>query len=176
MFANTPLVPRAPSVWSPGVKGCCRGVTLIELLIVVAMIGTLAAIGYPIYGTALQKAKVARAIADIRVLSTEIGAYQLFDGGLPLSLADIGRATFEDPYGTPYEYLNFCIKKDKKGKCKNPKGKARKDRFLVPLNSDYDLYSKGQDGKSKGPLSAKDSRDDIIRANDGGYIGLASEF
>jgi general secretion pathway protein G len=149
-------------------------VTLIELLIVVAMIGTLAAIGYPIYGTALQKAKVAKAIADIRVLSTEIGTYQLFDGGSPLSLADIGRATFKDPYGNPYEYLNFCIKKDKKGKCKKPK--ARKDRFLVPLNSDYDLYSKGQDGKSKAPLTAKASRDDIIRAVDGGYIGLASEF
>ena len=174
MFANTPLVPRAPSVWSPGVKACCRGVTLIELLIVVAMIGTLAAIGYPIYGTALQKAKVAKAIADIRVLSTEIGTYQLFDGGSPLSLADIGRATFKDPYGNPYKYLNFCIKKDKKGKCKKPK--ARKDRFLVPINSDYDLYSKGQDGESVSPLTAAKSRDDIIRANDGGYIGLASEY
>ena len=32
----------------------------------------------------------------------------------------------------------------------------------------------GKDGDSKSPLTAKASRDDIIRANDGGYIGLAS--
>ncbi len=52
----------------------------------------------------------------------------------------------------------------------------RKDRFLVPLNSDFDLYSKGPDRKSVPPLTAEASRDDIIRANDGGYIGLASEY
>ena len=166
MFADTPSVPRAPSVWSPGVKGCCRGVTLIELLIVVAMIGTLAAIGIPVYGNAIEKARVTKAIADIRALSTEIGEYQLFNGSLPLSLADIGRANFLDPYGNPYEYLNFSA----------GLGQARKDRFLVPLNSDYDLYSKGQDGESVSPLTAAKSRDDIIRANDGGYIGLASEY
>ncbi len=52
----------------------------------------------------------------------------------------------------------------------------RKDRFLVPINSDYDLYSKGKDGESKAPLSPKVSHDDIIRANDGAFVGLASEF
>jgi len=56
------------------------------------------------------------------------------------------------------------------------KGKARKDKFLVPLNSTYDLYSKGKDGQSKLPLTAKASKDDIIRASDGAFIGLASEF
>ena len=55
-------------------------------------------------------------------------------------------------------------------------GQARKDRFLVPLNSDYDLYSAGKDGKSRPPLSAQMSQDDIVRANDGAYIGLASQY
>jgi general secretion pathway protein G len=55
-------------------------------------------------------------------------------------------------------------------------GKARKNQFLVPLNSDYDLYSTGQDGDSQSPLKAKVSRDDIIRANDGAYIGLAAAY
>ena len=55
-------------------------------------------------------------------------------------------------------------------------GKARKDRFLVPLNSDYDLYSKGKDGKSSSPITASDSQDDVIRASDGSYVGLASQF
>jgi len=47
---------------------------------------------------------------------------------------------------------------------------------MVPINSDFDLYSMGKDGRSVAPLTAKDSRDDIVRANDGGYVGLASEF
>ncbi len=42
---------------------------------------------------------------------------------------------------------------------------------MVPINSDYDLYSKGPDGASQGPLTAKASRDDIIRANNGRFIG-----
>jgi general secretion pathway protein G len=56
------------------------------------------------------------------------------------------------------------------------KEKQRKDRFLHPLNTDYDLYSTGADGKTKAPLAAKDSQDDIIRANDGAYIGVAANF
>jgi general secretion pathway protein G len=46
----------------------------------------------------------------------------------------------------------------------------------VPLNSDYDLYSSGPDGESRSPLTAAPSRDDIVRANNGGYIGLAGEY
>ena len=61
------------------------------------------------------------------------------------------------------------------GDCKNPKG-ARKDRFLHPLNSTYDLYSVGKDGKTVAALTAKASKDDIIRANDGGFIGLAVKY
>lgn len=55
-------------------------------------------------------------------------------------------------------------------------GGARKDRNLTPINTKYDLCSSGKDGKSKPPLTAKDSHDDIIYANDGGYIGMASDF
>ena len=54
--------------------------------------------------------------------------------------------------------------------------KPRKDRFLVPLNTYYDLYSKGKDGDTDEDLQADKSRDDIIRANDGGYIGLAYKY
>lgn len=56
------------------------------------------------------------------------------------------------------------------------KGKARKDHKLNPINSDFDLYSLGPDGVSKTQLTQKDSLDDIVRARDGGYVGLASEF
>jgi general secretion pathway protein G len=34
----------------------------------------------------------------------------------------------------------------------------------------------GPDGRSKGPLTAKDSRDDIILAADGAFVGVAADF
>jgi general secretion pathway protein G len=55
-------------------------------------------------------------------------------------------------------------------------GKARKDHSLVPLNTDYDLYSKGPDKASVSPLTAKSSRDDILRANNGRFVGPASSY
>ena len=55
-------------------------------------------------------------------------------------------------------------------------GGARKDRFLVPINSDFDIYSMGRDGQTVAPLTAPKSHDDIIRASDGGFYGLAAYF
>ncbi len=55
-------------------------------------------------------------------------------------------------------------------------GKPRKDHFLHPINSDFDIYSMGRDGDTVAPLTAKKSHDDIIRANDGGFYGLAANF
>jgi general secretion pathway protein G len=56
------------------------------------------------------------------------------------------------------------------------KGQARKDHSLVPLNSDYDLYSTGPDGATASPLTAQASRDDILRANNGRFVGPASMY
>lgn len=53
---------------------------------------------------------------------------------------------------------------------------ARKDRFLVPINTDFDLYSMGKDGTSVPSLTAAASRDDVVRAANGAFIGLASRF
>jgi general secretion pathway protein G len=63
-------------------------------------------------------------------------------------------------------------KKDDNGN----KGQARKDHSLHPINSDYDLFSVGKDGKSTAALTAKISQDDIVRANNGGYVGLVSNY
>jgi general secretion pathway protein G len=57
-----------------------------------------------------------------------------------------------------------------------PRGNLRKDRFLVPINTDFDLYSMGEDGRSVGPLRARHSRDDIVRASNGRYVGTASGY
>ena len=78
--------------------------------------------------------------------------------------------TMQDPWGNPYQYLNLSDPKLK------GKGQARKDHNLVPINSDFDLYSMGKDGASVSPLTAKASRDDIVRANNGRFIGRAKDY
>ena len=144
-----------------------QGLTLVELMIVLAIIATLVAIAAPLYADLTERAQVARAIAEIRILDSEIAVFEGVHGRLPTSLAEIGRSTLKDPWGNSYQYLEFGTA---------PSGQVRKDLSLHPLNSTYDLYSKGKDGQSQPPLTAKASRDDIIRANDGGYIGLASGY
>lgn len=169
----------------PGWKWYGRGLTLIELLVVLAIVATLAGIAAPMYSKALDRARVTRAIVDIRTLSNEISTFQLHTGRLPSSLSDINRANLRDPYGSPYEYLNFSAAQGPgQGNGKGSAaaglgplmGEVRRDRFLVPINSDYDLYSRGKDGQTVPPLTAQPSWDDIVRANDGGFIGLGSEF
>jgi len=148
-----------------------RGFSLVELLIVLMLIGAIAAIALPAYMDSLDRARVARAIGDISAMDEEIRLYYFDNAGFPTSLADIGRSQLQDPYGNLYRYLNIADAGKGGGA-----GQARKDRFLVPLNGDFDLYSMGEDGESVSPLTASQSQDDVVRANDGGYIGLASEY
>jgi general secretion pathway protein G len=74
-----------------------------------------------------------------------------------------------DPWGNEYQYLNIRA-------AGGGVGGFRKDGNLNPLNTDFDLYSMGADGSSAGPLSAKKSRDDIVRANNGAFIGLGEDY
>ena len=145
-----------------------QGFSMVELLVVVAIILTIAAIAIPNLMSAIDIAKVARAVADISNIEESIGLYQSINNVLPNDLSQVGYGSLLDPWGNPYEYLNHATM--------HGNGQARKDHFLVPLNSDYDLYSKGKDGKSVSPITAKDSQDDVIRASDGSYKGLASQF
>lgn len=149
--------------------------TLIELMAVTTIIGTLSALAIPKFGNIVYLAQVTRAIGDIRAIQNDIMAMETDDGSLPASLDEIGRGGLRDPWGNPYQYVPFVQKGQGQGSG-GIAGQARKDRFLVPLNTTFDLYSMGRDGRSAGPLTASASRDDIVRANDGGYIGLASKF
>ena len=85
-----------------------HGWTLVELMIVLAIIATLAAIALPLYVNVHERARVARAIAEIRILDSEIAAFEGVNGRLPTSLAEIGRGTLKDPWGNPYEHLEFA--------------------------------------------------------------------
>jgi len=147
-----------------------RGLTLFELLVVIAILGTLVGIAMPVYTHQIEKARITRAIAEITIMGREIAAYEgeEADNFLPKTLHAIGRGNLLDPWGHKYRYLNFALIKGK--------GPMRKDRFMVPLNTDYDLYSVGKDGATKPPLTAAPSHDDVVRANDGAYVGLGSEY
>jgi len=151
------------------------GFTLVELMLVTTIIGTLAAIAAPTLQDVLDNARVAAAIGDIKALEIEIVQWEALNYGQPpTSLAAVGRATLVDPWGNPYQYLPFPFDEKKGGR--KPPGGARKDRFLVPINSSFDLYSMGKDGVTTAPLTAKNAKDDVIRANDGGYVGLAEGY
>jgi len=143
------------------------GFTLIELIVTTAIMGMLSAIALPKYHSFTEGARIARASMEIRALEIDIATYKAGADSLPGSLAAIGRAHLKDPWGTPYAYLVMAGAR---------RGAVRKDRFLVPLNSDYDLYSNGPDGRTQAPLTSGAGRDDILRANDGAYVGPASKY
>lgn len=146
------------------------GFTLLELMSVLALMAILAAMAVPAYSTYRERAQVAACIAEIRIIEKSIIAFQIEENRLPDSLTDVDLGQLQDPWGHLYRYLKI------KGADPGVVGNARKDRFLVPINSDFDLYSIGKDGDSKLPLIAPVSADDIIRANDGQYVGRASNF
>ena len=149
--------------------------TLIEVLLIVSILGTLLALLVPSYTSIMEKARTNQAIADVAKISRLLDDFLADNGTLPETLKELqekaGPFNPIDPWGNPYEYLVIL------GKRKSEiQGKWRKDRFMVPINSDYDLYSIGKDEKTQAPLTADDSWDDIIRANDGNFIGLAHKF
>jgi general secretion pathway protein G len=170
------------------------GFTLIELLVVIAILGTLTGIAIPKYHSYLNIGKVEKAKSAIRSIETEILAFNSEHGRFPDSLAEIGLDGIKDPYGNPYQYIpaqdnKKNSKDDEKSNNKggnkgggssgndgSSKDKIRKDRNLHPVNTDFDLYSMGEDGKSVAPFTAKVSQDDIVRANNGQFIGLVSAY
>ena len=148
-----------------------RGFTLIEAMIATALVGLLLALAIPAYGTVIEGLKVKQAGRDLLVIAQEVGRYRAAHNlTLPDSLDVFTGIPRLDPWKNPYEYLNFS------SGAPGVTGRIRKDHNLHPLNSEFDLYSKGPDGNSNAPLTASPSRDDIIWARDGGFIGKATDF
>jgi general secretion pathway protein G len=142
------------------------GFTLIELLMVIAIIGILSTLAIPSYNNYKDKTRNARAMSEIRTMGTEISGYILDNGGPPpdtppgptTGLGAINRYGFKDPWGNDYQYKKVPALFDKDG--------------YYPLNTDFDLYSKGKDGQSLPASPNLVNYDDIARSNNGAFAGL----
>jgi general secretion pathway protein G len=145
-----------------------RGFTLIELVMVLAVAGLLLAIAFPSAESYVKRSRVLQATAELGDMSKRIREFEIATGALPDDLADVGLAGKADPWGYPYQYFNL---RNSRGN-----GKARNDRKLRPLNSDFELYSGGADGASPASLGHASSRDDVVRARNGGFVGTAEEY
>ena len=78
--------------WHKRMRGNQRGFTLIELMIVVAIIGILTAIAFPLYANIQARARVAKAQADARTLASAVVVYSAHTGALPAALGDLTAA------------------------------------------------------------------------------------
>lgn len=144
--------------------------TIIELMIALGVLAILASLGQSLYGGYQERARAGQAVADIQAISNGIERFRTEFGQFPVTIDRVLNPLPLDPWGNAYQYLTIA------GAAKPGKGALRKDKNLVPLNSDYDLYSMGPDGASQPPLTAKASHDDIVRASNGGFVGRATDF
>lgn len=251
------------------------GFTLLELMIVVAVLAIVASIGVPQYVSALRIARTGKARQELVGIAQAIDSFRANHGGrLPLTLYQVGCGGKRDPWGSPFCYFNYtdgtgdgldwavsaglvnptaliggtvgsltigailpsaigggsdlqfaavdaslrrypqrpinlnavpvatvaeslltrlgrggdAIARDELlatlptsgGFCVYtgvvPEAVRRRDQYMFPLNTDYDLFSLGPNVSTAISLGAALAQDDIIRANNGGYFGPASEY
>ncbi len=98
------------------------GITLIELVLAILIAATLVSIAIPIYTKYKDDRKVNNAVSDIHQLELYLAVFEADNGRFPDTLDELGRGSFTDPWGNPYQYLPV------EG---TPVGKLRKDRIMT---------------------------------------------
>jgi len=142
------------------------GFTIIQLIACVAILGILAAFAVPGYQIFIERARCARAIAQISEIQIAISKFAAANSGqLPTDLAAIGLSGAQDPWGNSIVYVNLALG-----------GAPRVGQDGSAVNVNYDLYSAGRDGATSLSLVDDASIDDILRASDGGFVGVVSEY
>lgn len=152
------------------VGGGSEGFGLLDLMLTLIIVSLLAALAVPVYGEFMSRAKVNRASEDVASLGRRIESFcEANQGRCPASLDELPGNVSRDPWGNSYRYVNLSASYP-------ADAPFRTDGDRLPLNTDFDLYSMGADQASMGWLSASVSRDDVIRANNGVFVGLAEEY
>ena len=153
--------------WS-SVRDSGAGFSLIECIVVLALGATISAIAVPRFMDQRENMRIAAAITEVSAMSLDLQAFKEVNGRYPLTLSEAGLGGAVDPWGFAYGYLKI------EGVSGN--GGVKKDQFLVPLNTDYDLYSVGADGATHIRMTNASSQDDVVRALNGSFVGLSAEF
>lgn len=144
-----------------------NGLTFIEMLIAIAAIGLLIVLAVPVYHNYQEHDDIEQAAKDLSAINIAVTQYLLANNKLPADLSAVGMSNMQDPWGNPYQYISHKVALPKQ---------RRKDKNLLPINNDYDLYSVGKDGSSAPALTAKFAHDDIVRANNGKWIGKGEKY
>jgi general secretion pathway protein G len=144
-----------------------KGYTIIETMMVVGIIGIGGALAYPAYSSHVEDMKMVEAKKDMVLTDLKIETYFATNGAFPPDLAAVGMQQ-DDPWGSPYQYLNMDLANGNSGK--------RKDGSNAFINTDYELYSKGPDGQTQNSLTHTKSVDDIVRGNNGEFMGIATDY
>ncbi len=107
-----------------------RGFTLLEMLIVISIVGVLAAVAVPRFTNAVALANTARIQSDLQVLNAAVVMYQTEKGTNPTDIKDLGAYV-----------LDIDNVKPPKGECRLKDGSS----FTVKATS-YGLVSDAKDG------------------------------
>ena len=129
-----------------GARGA-RGFTLIEIMVVVIIIGLLAAFIVPKIVGQVDQAKVSKAKADIRALESALTMYRIDNSRYPTT--DQGLAALTQKPNDP------ALKNWRTGGyldrlSKDPWGNEYQYAYPGTHGKDYDLYSMGADGQPGG--------------------------
>jgi len=82
-----------------------------------------------------------------------------------VTLSDVEATTLIDKLGGNSMYVDVDVPTVR-----------RRNQYMFPLNTDYDLFSLGPNALTAAALNSPMALDDVIRANNGGFFGKASDY